>query len=109
MEVIVVSDLISEVESMKLFLYKNFSTQSITVSSILVNAQELEALYPKKNCVIVVNKKFEHFLASLGCAVQNTIVAITTEINPKDMESIGLAIFHYEKSAFLQLISLRTK
>lgn len=108
-EVIVVSDLISEVESMKLFLYKNFSTQSITVSSILVNAQELEALYLKKNCVIVVNKKFERFLTSLGCSVQNTIVAITTEINPKDMESIGLAIFHYEKSAFLQLISLRTK
>ncbi len=49
-EVIVVSDLISEVESMKLFLYKNFSTQSITVSSILVNAQELDTLYKKELC-----------------------------------------------------------
>ena len=66
-EIIIVSDIVSELSDMSLFLNRKFSPDLITITPYLLNAQSPATLLHKENCIIT-NKKFKNILCSLGFA-----------------------------------------
>lgn len=67
-EIITVSDIVSELSDMSLFLNRKFSPDFITITPHLLNAQSPSTLLHKENCIIITNKKFKNILCSLGFA-----------------------------------------
>lgn len=61
-EIITVSDIVSEVSDMSLFL-----PDLITITPYMLNVQSPATLLHKENCIIT-NKKFKNILCSLGFA-----------------------------------------
>ena len=65
-EIITVSDIVSELSDMSFFLNRKFSQDFITITPYLLNAQSSATLLHKENCIIITNKKFKNILCSLG-------------------------------------------
>ena len=104
-EIITVSDIVSELSDMSLFLNRKFSQDLITITPYLLNAQSPETLLHKENCIIITNKKFKNILCSLGFAEKNKIVPITIGINNDDVRMIGESIMEHEQRKFDELIA----
>lgn len=60
-EIIIVSDIVSELSDMSLFLNRKFSPDLITITPYLLNAQSPATLLHKENCIIT-NKKFKNII-----------------------------------------------
>lgn len=104
-KIMVVSDLRSEVEVIKLHLTRAFSHHRVTVRSVLFNAQDLTFMSHLKNSVIVVKKVFAPAVASLKISKSNRIVPIHIEINALDKQSIVNAVRACENDIFLDFIT----
>lgn len=104
-EIIIVSDIVSELSDMSLFLNRKFSPNLITIMPYLLNAQSPATLLHKENCIIITNKKFKNILCSLGFAEKNKIVPITIGINDNDIRMIGESIMESEQKKFDELVA----
>lgn len=104
-EIITVSDIVSELSDMSLFLNRKFSPDLITITPYLLNAQSPATLLHKENCIITTNKKFKNILCSLGFAEKNKIVPITIGINDNDIRMIGESIMESEQKKFDELVA----
>lgn len=105
-EIITVSDIVSELSDMSLFLNRKFSQDFITIMPYLLNAQSSATMLHKENCIIIItNKKFKNILCSLGFAEKNKIVPITIGINDNDVRMIGESIMEAEQKKFDELVS----
>ena len=102
-EIIIVSDIVSELSDMSLFLNRKFSPDLITITPYLLNAQSPATLLHKENCIIITNKKFKNILCSIGFAEKNKIVPITIGIN--DIRMIGESIMESEQKKFDELVA----
>lgn len=107
-EIITVSDIVSELSDMSLFLNRKFSPDLITITPYLLNAQSPATLLHKKNCIIT-NKKFKNILCSLGFAEKNKIVPITIGINDNDIRMINESIMESEQKKFDELVAKHLK
>lgn len=85
-EIITVSDIVSELSDMSLFLNRKFSLDLITITPYLLNAQSPATLLHKEKCIIITNKKFKNILCSISFAEKNKIVPITIGINTTTSE-----------------------
>lgn len=103
-EIITISDIVSELSDMSLFLNRKFSQDFITITPYLLNAQSSATLLHKGNCIIT-NKKFKNILCSLGFAEKNKIVPITIGINDNDVRMIGESIMESEQKKFDELVA----
>ena len=104
-EIIIVSDIVSELSDMSLFLNRKFSLDLITITPYLLNAQSPATLLYKENCIIITNKKFKNILCSIGFAEKNKIVPITIGINDNDIRMIGESIMEAEQKKFDELVA----
>lgn len=104
-QIIIVSDLISEVEVLKLFITRNFPQQRAIMKSVLLNAQDLAFLSKLNNSVIIVKNVFARLLSSLNLSESNIIVSINIEINALDRKKITNAIVNCEKNIFENFIT----
>lgn len=105
-EIITVSDIVSELSDMSLFLNRKFSPDIIMITPYLLNAQSPATLLHKENCIIT-NKKFKNILCSLGFAEKNKIVPITIGIN--DIKMISESIMESEQKKFDELVARHLK
>lgn len=99
-QVFILADLTAELEVMSLYLSRNFSTKRITITPVLINAQDKNFLYSQKDSIFIVHKKFVSIVNSLGLAKQNIVVPVTIEINEREINDIQKAIERYEKKFF---------
>lgn len=60
-EIITVSDIVSELSDMSLLLNRKFSPDFITITPYLLNAQSPATLLHKESCIIT-NKKFKNII-----------------------------------------------
>lgn len=104
-EVFLLSDLNAELEVIYLYLSRTFSKDRIKITPLLLNAQNKDFLHSKKNCIIIIHKKFEPIIDSLNLDKSNIIVPITVEMNPFEISSIQNAISKSEKIAFSNFIN----
>ena len=103
-DVIIVSDIISELSDMNFFLTRNFSPDLINVTPYLLNAQNPPELLNRRDCVVITNRKFRNILLSLGFGRENKIVPITIEINNDDVRMTGEAVMEIENRKFASLL-----
>lgn len=103
-QVIVVSDVTAELAAMEMYLRKIFSEKRITVIPILINVHNKRILLSQKDSVIIVNKKFERIVSSLGLGECNTVIPVTVEMNDSDIDAINNAVKKYEEARFLKFI-----
>ena len=102
---IIISDLIVELEVMRLILTRNFSNYRIKVTSFILNTEKIDFLYNLEDSVIIVNQKFKNIMMNLDISKQNTIVPVNVEFNSFDMNEIQKSILYYEEKSFLKLIT----
>lgn len=102
--VFIVSSLIVDLEVMRLYLMRNFSEQRIVITPLLLNKQTKNVLQEKKDCIIIVQKRFEQAIHSFEFTKQNTIIPVTIEMNDCEIDTIRQAIQIHEKKAFLDFI-----
>lgn len=100
-QVVVVSDLIAELEIMKLVFDRKFPPQRVSLTEHLLTAYSTDFLRSLKDSVIIVKHSFIKTLERMELSVYNTIVPVTVEFNPYDINAIYLAIKHYEDKFFL--------
>lgn len=95
--IIIVSDLDTEIKTLQLFLKRLFAPQRAVITPFLLNAQNMNILRSQKNSIIIVHKKFQHFMETLNVKKENTIIPITIQITSEDILAIQKAIAYYEK------------
>lgn len=103
---LIVSDIISEIESIHLLLSRVFSPVRVTIIPFCLNAQPLSLLRSHKNSIILVYKKFDHLISEIGIPDSNVILPVTTEMTSSDIESIRKAVLHHEISESFRLLKL---
>lgn len=101
--VIVMSDLTAEIEVMKLYLSRNYSSRTINISTALINAQDLSFLSTVKNSVVIVKKTFAPLIATLGLPKSNRVVPVNIDINITDQRNILNAIIECDEIIFSTL------
>lgn len=104
-EILVVSDLISEIEVMKLYLTRAYSQDRITIKPVVINKQNLSFISNLSNSVIIVKKIFAPVVASYNLPKSNIIVPINIEINTIDKQFIINAVRKCEKNIFMDFIT----
>lgn len=102
-QVFLVSDLIAEIEVLKLYLSRSFSDQRILIKQVLFNAEDITFMSSLNNCVIITKKVFAQVLNALNISESNIIVPVNIEINTLDMTAITNAIVRCEHNIFKNL------
>lgn len=103
---LVVSDIISEVETIRLLLSRVFSPMRITLVPFFLNAQPLSLLRQQKKSIILVFKKFDHLISELGISNDNVIIPVSSEMTSVDIGKIRKAVLEYELNESFRLLSL---
>ena len=101
--IILLSDLMSEIEMINLFLEKNFSRNRINITPLLLNSYNLEYLNAEKNRIIIITRGIEYLLKSYNFFQNNTIVIIDSRTTLYEKEKISNAIANYEEKQFLKI------
>ena len=101
--IILLSDLMSEIEMINLFLEKNFSRNQINITPLLLNSYNLEYLNAEKNRIIIITRGIEYLLKSYNFFQNNTIVIIDSRTTLYEKEKISNAIANYEEKQFLKI------
>ena len=104
--VLVVSDLIAEVVTVRLLLSRVFSPMRVTLIPFFLNAQPISLLRQQKKSIILVYKKFDHLLSEIGIPEDNVIIPISSEMTSVDIGKIRKAVLEYEISESFRLLSL---
>lgn len=99
---ILVSDLIVELEVMKLVLLRNFSSQRITITQFLLNTKKIDFLHNCQDCIIIVNQKFKNTMLDINTSNNNMIIFVNVEFNSIDISKIQNALSYYEEQSFLR-------
>lgn len=103
---LVVSDIISEVETIRLLLSRVFSPMRITLVPFFLNAQPLSLLRQQKKSIILVFKKFDHLISEIGLSGDNVIIPVSSEMTSVDIGKIRKAVLEYELNESFRLLSL---
>lgn len=103
---LVVSDIISEVETIRLLLSRVFSPMRITLVPFFLNAQPLSLLRQQKKSIIFVFKKFDHLISEIGLSGDNVIIPVSSEMTSVDIGKIRKAVLEYELNESFRLLSL---
>ncbi|MDY5483255.1 MAG: helix-turn-helix domain-containing protein [Clostridium sp.] len=102
----VISDQNAELEVMQLTMEYFFSSRCSEIKPLLVNVQDVSFLYSQKNCVIVLEKKFENLVRShMKENGNNRIIPITVEMGKRELQAIDNAICEYEEVIFSQFLN----
>lgn len=101
--IILLSDLMSEIEMINLFLEKNFPRNRINITPLLLNSYNLEYLNAEKNRIIIITRGIEYLLKSYNFFQNNTIVIIDSRTTLYEKEKISNAIANYEEKQFLKI------
>lgn len=104
--VLVVSDLIAEVVTVRLLLSRVFSPMRVTLIPFFLNAQPISLLRQQKKSIILVYKKFDHLLSEIGIPEDNVIIPISSEMTSVDIGKIRKAVLEYELNESFRLLSL---
>lgn len=104
--VLVVSDLIAEVVTVRLLLSRVFSPMRVTLIPFFLNAQPISLLRQQKKSIILVYKKFDHLISEIGISDDNVIIPISSEMTSADIGKIRKAVLEYEISESFRLLSL---
>ena len=105
----VISDQNVELEVMELTIKHYFSSRCTEIKPLLINAQNINFLSSQKNCILVLEKKFEgviHFYIKENN--NNKIIPITVEKGKREIQVISEAIFEYEEKLFSEYINSLT-
>ena len=103
---LVVSDIISEVETIRLLLSRVFSPMRITLVPFFLNAQPLSLLRQQKKSIILVFKKFDHLISEIGLSGDNVIIPVSSEMTSVDIGKVRKAVLEYELNESFRLLSL---
>ena len=101
--IILLSDLMSEIEMINLFVEKNFSRNRINITPLLLNSYNLEYLNAEKNRIIIITRGIEYLLKPYNFFQNNTIVIIDSRTTLYEKEKISNAIANYEEKQFLKI------
>lgn len=97
----VISDQNAELEVMQLTMEHYFSPRCTEIKPLLINAKNISFLYSQKNCIIVLEKKFEDLIKFYMKENGNKkIISITVEKRRGEIQAIDDAIFEYEEVVF---------
>ena len=97
----VISDQNDELEVMQLTMEHYFSSRCTEIKPLLINAQNISFLYSQKNCIIVLEKKFEDLIKfHMKENGNKKIISITVEKGRREIQAIEDAIFEYEEVVF---------
>ena len=97
----VISDQNDELEVMQLTMEHYFSSRCIEIKPLLINAENISFLYSQKNCIIVLEKKFEDLIKFHMKENENKkIISITVEKGKREIRAIEDAIFESEEAVF---------
>lgn len=103
---LIVSDIISEVETVRLVLSRIFSPARVTIVPFFLNAQPLSLLRRQHNSIILVYKKFDHLISEIGIPHDNVMIPISAEMTSADIEQIRKAVLTYELDESFRLLEL---
>lgn len=103
---LIVSDIISEVETVRLVLSRIFSPIRVTLMSFFLNAQPLSLLRQQRKSIILVYKKFDHLISEIGISDDNVIIPISAEMTSADIGKIRKAVLEYELNDSFRLLRL---
>lgn len=103
---LIVSDIISEVETVRLVLSRIFSPIRVTLMSFFLNAQPLSLLRQQRKSIILVYKKFDHLISEIGISDDNVIIPISAEMTSADIGKIRKAVLEYELNESFRLLRL---
>lgn len=102
----VLSDQNAELEVMQLTMERYFSSRCTEITPVLINAQDATFLYSQKNCVIILEKKFENLARSQIKENGNIkIIQITVEMSKREIRAINDAICECEEVIFNQFLN----
>lgn len=97
----VISDQNDELEVMQLTMEHYFSSRCTKIKPLLINAQNISFLYSQKNCIIVLENKFEDLIKYHTKENGNKkIISITVEKGKREIQAIDDALFEYEEVVF---------
>lgn len=97
----VISDQNDELEVMQLTMEHYFSSRCTKIKPLLINAQNISFLYSQKNCIIVLENKFEDLIKYHTKENGNKkIISITVEKGKREIQAIDDALFGYEEVVF---------
>ena len=84
-----------------------FSSRCAEIKPLLINAQNISFLYSQKNCIIVLEKKFEELVKfHMKENGNKKIISITVEKGKEEIRAISDAIFEYEEMIFNEFLNL---
>lgn len=104
-EVIILSDLTSELNIWELFVKRKFSSKRVHIRAVLLNASNLDFLSILENSVIITKKTFIPFLLSLNIPKNNLLLPFSAEINSVEREMLSNAVNKCEKTLFSTLLT----
>lgn len=102
--VVVVSDMTSEMDIMKMVLRRRYSTQRIELDEFFLNTTDRRGLSNLENCVIIVHHRLKNMIEAFMLPESNSIIFVRTEMNRFDMNEIGKAVYYHGEQCFLELV-----
>lgn len=97
-QVVIVSDITSEIKTWELILNRFFSQTRINIKSVVINAEDITSLSSLENSVIVVKKVFHNCLKELKFKNSVYVVPSSLEINSFEYEEISKGVINCEQS-----------
>ena len=104
-DIMIVTNTISEFESISLKLTTTFNHYKLNPKVFMINAEDINKLYQKKNTIVLIHPKFANFIDETKIPASSHILKLAIDYLPTSQEQLIQIFKQFNNQSFLALLN----